>query len=115
MKPFSYERADDVVGALRAVARRPGAKFLAGGTNLILGMCPPSTATPAPAMPVPMPAPGAKVETVSADGAGRPMPLNDRHASPGEHPGVEPVLQPGELITAVVLPPPPAGGQAYRK
>src|SRR4051812_6655270 len=35
MKPFSYERATDVAGALRAVASRPNAKFLAGGTNLI--------------------------------------------------------------------------------
>ena len=35
MKPFSYERAQDVAGALKAVASRPGAKFLAGGTNLI--------------------------------------------------------------------------------
>src|SRR3954453_2591860 len=35
MKPFSYERAEDVAGALRAVASRPNAKFLAGGTNLI--------------------------------------------------------------------------------
>src|ERR1700757_3204453 len=35
MKPFSYERAQDVAGAVRAVAGRPDAKFLAGGTNLI--------------------------------------------------------------------------------
>ena len=35
MKPFSYERATDVPGALRAVAGRANAKFLAGGTNLI--------------------------------------------------------------------------------
>ena len=35
MKPFTYERAEDVQGALRAVAGRPAAKFIAGGTNLI--------------------------------------------------------------------------------
>ena len=35
MKPFTYERVDDVQGAARAVAARPDAKFLAGGTNLI--------------------------------------------------------------------------------
>ena len=34
MKAFTYERAKDVVAAARA-ATRPGAKFLAGGTNLL--------------------------------------------------------------------------------
>ncbi|KTT72305.1 FAD binding domain-containing protein [Sphingomonas sanguinis] len=34
MKPFTYERAKDAVSAARA-ATRPGAKFLAGGTNLL--------------------------------------------------------------------------------
>ena len=33
----------------------------------------------------------------------------------GETPDVETHLIPGELITAVVLPPPPSGGQVYRK
>ncbi|WP_114227057.1 MULTISPECIES: FAD binding domain-containing protein [Sphingomonas] len=35
MKAFSYERAADPVQAARLVAERPGAKFLAGGTNLL--------------------------------------------------------------------------------
>jgi xanthine dehydrogenase YagS FAD-binding subunit len=34
MKPFTYERARDAVSAARA-ATKPGAKFLAGGTNLL--------------------------------------------------------------------------------
>jgi xanthine dehydrogenase YagS FAD-binding subunit len=34
MKPFTYERAKDAVAAARA-ATTPGAKFLAGGTNLL--------------------------------------------------------------------------------
>ncbi|WP_433910977.1 FAD binding domain-containing protein [Sphingomonas yabuuchiae] len=34
MKPFTYERAKDAVSAARA-ATKPGAKFLAGGTNLL--------------------------------------------------------------------------------
>ena len=34
MKPFTYERAKDAVAAARA-ATKPGAKFLAGGTNLL--------------------------------------------------------------------------------
>ena len=35
MKAFTYERARDPLAAARAVAARPGAKFLAGGTNLL--------------------------------------------------------------------------------
>jgi len=35
MKAFTYERARDPVAAARAVAGRPGAKFIAGGTNLL--------------------------------------------------------------------------------
>jgi len=35
MKPFSYERAPTPAAAAAAVASRPGAKFLAGGTNLL--------------------------------------------------------------------------------
>ena len=35
MKPFTYERAADVPEAIRIVAARPDAKFIAGGTNLI--------------------------------------------------------------------------------
>src|SRR2546421_3871937 len=35
MKNFSYVSADYVGGALSAIARTPGAKFLAGGTNLV--------------------------------------------------------------------------------
>ncbi len=34
MRPFTYERAKDAVSAARA-ATKPGAKFLAGGTNLL--------------------------------------------------------------------------------
>ena len=35
MKAFSYERADTAEGAARAAAARPGARFIAGGTNLL--------------------------------------------------------------------------------
>jgi xanthine dehydrogenase YagS FAD-binding subunit len=35
VRPFAYERADDVAGAVAAVAGHPGAAFLAGGTNLV--------------------------------------------------------------------------------
>ena len=35
MKPFSYERAQSPAEAAAAVARHPGARFIAGGTNLL--------------------------------------------------------------------------------
>ncbi|WP_435241465.1 FAD binding domain-containing protein [Streptomyces cucumeris] len=35
MKPFRYERADDVSSAVTALAEEPEAAFLAGGTNLV--------------------------------------------------------------------------------
>jgi xanthine dehydrogenase YagS FAD-binding subunit len=35
MRPFTYERATDVRQAAAAVAARPGAKFIGGGTNLL--------------------------------------------------------------------------------
>jgi xanthine dehydrogenase YagS FAD-binding subunit len=35
MRPFSYERAESPAAAAAAVARHPGAKFIAGGTNLL--------------------------------------------------------------------------------
>src|SRR5688572_2347014 len=35
MKPFTYERTSNVERAIGAVAARPDAKFIAGGTNLI--------------------------------------------------------------------------------
>ena len=35
MKPFSYERAGTPAEAAASAARMPGAKFIAGGTNLL--------------------------------------------------------------------------------
>lgn len=35
MKPFDYERATDVAGAVDALTRQPDAAFVAGGTNLV--------------------------------------------------------------------------------
>jgi len=35
MKPFTYERASSPTEAAAAAARKPGAKFIAGGTNLL--------------------------------------------------------------------------------
>jgi xanthine dehydrogenase YagS FAD-binding subunit len=66
-------------------------------------------------MAVALAALGAQVETARPDGQAGRLPLVDLHRLPGETPHVETNLSAGELITAVVLPPAPAGGQLYRK
>ncbi|WP_329225390.1 xanthine dehydrogenase family protein subunit M [Streptomyces sp. NBC_01460] len=46
----------------------------------------------------------------------RTVPLTDFHRLPGDNPDQDTVIRPGELITDVVLPPPPAGAVSlYRK
>jgi xanthine dehydrogenase YagS FAD-binding subunit len=230
MRPFTYERAEDPQGAARAVAGRPGAKFVAGGTNLVdlmklqietpdhlvdvghlplarveeteggglrIGALAPNSVLAAdrrvrerypvlsqallagasgqlrnrattggnlmqrtrcfyfynPGLPcnkrqpgsgcaaldgvnrihailgasssciavhpsdmaVAMTALDASVEILRATGETRSIPIVDFHTLPGAQPQVETALAQGELITAVTLPPPPPGGQAYRK
>lgn len=57
----------------------------------------------------------AEVETVTADGKGRKIPLADFYRAPGTTPHIETALTPGELIVAVTLPPPLGGQHIYRK
>ena len=65
-------------------------------------------------MAVAMSALDARVEALSPQGA-RTIRVRDLLSLPGSTPHVETTLLPGELITAIVLPPPPAGVQSYRK
>ena len=81
----------------------------------IFGASPHCIATHPSDMSVALVALGARVELVSPSGDTRTLPVADLHRLPGETPQIETELIPGELITAVVLPPPPAGGQLYRK
>ncbi len=57
----------------------------------------------------------AEVETINPAGEARRFGLEDLHSLPGDTPHIETTLAQGEMITAVVLPPPPAGKQIYRK
>ena len=57
----------------------------------------------------------AQVETATAKGGKRFIPIADFHRLPGTTPEVETSLQPGEMITAVTLPPPLPGRHVYRK
>lgn len=58
---------------------------------------------------------GAHVETLAPSGQTRSFTILDLHRLPGETPQIETHLIAGELITAVILPPPPQGEQVYRK
>ena len=56
------------------------------------------------------------VVMVEGQGGARDIPLVDFHVLPGETPQIETVLKPGELITAVTLPPEGFSGRStYRK
>ncbi len=99
--------------------REPGSGCSAmGGFNRIhavLGASDQCIATHPSDMAVAMMALGASVGTVNGAGEKRTIPLTEFYRLPGNTPDVETNLRPGELITAVVLPPPPPGVQIYRK
>ena len=99
--------------------REPGAGCAAlqgfNRMHAVLGASDSCIATHPSDMAVAMAALDAHVETVLPEGDQRSVPLTDLHRLPGDRPDVETVLKPGELITAVVLPPPPRGRQVYRK
>ncbi len=99
--------------------RTPGSGCAAiGGFNRIhavLGASARCIATHPSDMAVAMRALDARVETVRADGARRAIPIADFHRLPGATPQKDTNLAPDEVITAVVLPPPPPGTQIYRK
>ncbi|MEW9528570.1 xanthine dehydrogenase family protein subunit M [Microbispora sp. NPDC049125] len=52
---------------------------------------------------------------VTGPGGERVVPMPGLHRLPGDEPERDTVLEPGELITAVVLPAPPPGASRYRK
>jgi xanthine dehydrogenase YagS FAD-binding subunit len=99
--------------------REPGTGCGAiGGFNrihAILGTSRSCIATHPSDMAVGMMALGAVIETLAPDGTRRDLALADLYRLPGEAPERDTNLQPGELIVAVRLPPPPPGRQAYRK
>jgi xanthine dehydrogenase YagS FAD-binding subunit len=57
----------------------------------------------------------AEVDTLAAAGTTRRIPIADLHSSPGNTPHIETTLEPGELVTAVLLPRPRGGIHLYRK
>jgi xanthine dehydrogenase YagS FAD-binding subunit len=104
-KPCNKRAAGSGCGAMEGLNRN----------SAIFGASDACIATHPSDMAVALVALDARLETVSADGATRTLALADLHRLPGDTPQIETDLAPGELITAVVLPPAPSGGQVYRK
>ncbi|HEY2358048.1 MAG TPA: xanthine dehydrogenase family protein subunit M [Phenylobacterium sp.] len=104
-KPCNKRQPGSGCGALEGLNRN----------SAIFGASHACIATHPSDMAVALAALDARIETLSPSGEARAFPIIELHRLPGETPDVETHLIPGELITAVVLPPPPKGGQAYRK
>jgi xanthine dehydrogenase YagS FAD-binding subunit len=83
--------------------------------HAILGASPLCVATHPSDMCVALAALDAKIHVQGVNGM-RVLPLTEFHRLPGDHPEIETVLEPGELVTAVELPPPAmAARSTYRK
>lgn len=99
--------------------RQPGSGCSAIGgfsrQHAVVGVSDACIATHPSDMAVAMRALDAVVETVKPDGSQRSIAIEDFHRLPGDTPHVETVLEHGEIITAVILPPPVGGRQVYRK
>jgi len=99
--------------------RKPGSgcSAIGGFTRLhaIVGQSDACIATHPSDMAVAMRVLDAQVETIDPSGATRVIPIADFHRLPGNTPHIDHNLKPGELITAVTLPPPVGGVQSYRK
>lgn len=99
--------------------RQPGSGCAAiGGFNrqlAIIGASDTCVATHPSDMAVAMRALDATVETVRPDGSERSIPIAEFHRLPGDTPHIETALLPGELVTAVTLPPPIGGRHTYHK
>ncbi|MGZ8291394.1 MAG: FAD binding domain-containing protein [Telluria sp.] len=99
--------------------RQPGSGCSAiGGFSrqlAVIGVSDACIATHPSDMAVAMRVLDAGVETIRANGSARTIPIADFHRLPGNTPHIETVLEPGELITAVLLPKPAGGTHIYRK
>ena len=83
--------------------------------HAILGTSEQCIATYPGDMAVALSALDATVDIAMADGGKRTVPVREFHCLPGDTPWRDNVLEEGELITAITLPPPVGGTQIYRK
>jgi xanthine dehydrogenase YagS FAD-binding subunit len=111
--PYFYDTAAD------CNKRDPGSGCAAiGGFNrahAILGASDACIATHPSDMAVAMTVLEAQIEVFGAGQPTRRIAIGDFYRLPGDTPHIETALRPGEMITAVILPPPPPGRQVYRK
>ncbi len=105
--------------AMPCYKREPGSgcQALHGFNRIhaILGASDACIATYPGDMAVAMTALDAQIEIEGADGETRLVPIEEFHLLPGDHPEKDNILTAGDLITAVILPPPVEGQQTYRK
>ncbi|CUX55902.1 FAD binding domain-containing protein [Agrobacterium deltaense] len=99
--------------------RSPGSGCSAIGgfsrQHAVVGVSDACIATHPSDMAIAMRALDALVETVKPDGSRRTIQIADFYRLPGDTPEIETVLEKGEFITAVVLPPAIGGKHIYRK
>ncbi len=99
--------------------RSPGSGCAAIGgfsrVHAVLGVSDTCIATHPSDMAVGLRVLDAVVETIRPDGTVRTIPLAEFYRLPGKEPQLETVLDPGELITAVLLPKPVGGVHLYQK
>lgn len=111
--PYFYD------AAMPCNKREPGAGCAAiGGVTRQLGLIAVSDACIATFpgdMPIALRLLDAMVETIDAEGRRRSIPMAEFHRAWGDAPHVETTLRHGELITAVILPPPLGGRHYYEK
>ena len=103
-QPCNKREAGSGCGAIEGIAK----------LHAILGASDQCIATYPGDMAVALSALGATVEISGGDGK-RSVPVRDFHRLPGDTPWIENVLEPGEIITGIVLPAPVGGTQTYRK
>ncbi|MGE0764987.1 MAG: xanthine dehydrogenase family protein subunit M [Hyphomicrobiaceae bacterium] len=104
-QPCNKRRPGSGCGALEGVSR----------AHAVMGVSSACIATHPSDMAVAMRVLDATVETVKRDGSARSIPIAEFHRLPGDTPHIETVLESGELIVAVTLPPPLGGKHIYRK
>lgn len=92
-------------GAIKGIAR----------IHAVLGTSSQCIATYPGDMAVAMAALDASVEIVAGDGSNRSVRVREFHRLPGDTPEKDNILEPGEIITAVILRAPVSGKQLYRK
>ncbi|MBL4641041.1 MAG: xanthine dehydrogenase family protein subunit M [Verrucomicrobiales bacterium] len=104
-QPCNKREPGSGCGAIKGIAR----------LHAVLGTSTECIATYPGDMAVAMSVLDATVHIQSADGRERTVPVREFHRLPGDTPWRDNVLDEGEIITSVTLPPPVSGKQSYRK